>query len=92
MQFFRNHYRCERCGSQWTDIWSARSEDDCHSVAPLKCRRTKRVELIKETVPALTRMGLMSNPTNPTPRTVSEVEKAARSLSIELHKFDSPHA
>jgi putative tryptophan/tyrosine transport system substrate-binding protein len=48
----------------------------------------KRVELIKEAVPALTRMGLMSNPTNPNPRTVSEVEKAARSLSIELHKFD----
>jgi ABC-type uncharacterized transport system substrate-binding protein len=50
---------------------------------------TKRVELIKETVPALTRMGVMSNPTNPNfPRNVSEVEKAARSLSIELHKFD----
>jgi putative ABC transport system substrate-binding protein len=50
---------------------------------------TKRVELIKETVPALTRMGVMSNLTNPNaPRNVSEVEKAARSLSIELHKFD----
>jgi putative ABC transport system substrate-binding protein len=50
---------------------------------------TKRVELIKETVPALTRMGVMSNPTNPNAtRNVSEVEKAARSLSIELHKFD----
>ena len=47
---------------------------------------TKRVELIKETVPALTRMGVMSNPN--APRNVSEVEKAARSLSIELHKFD----
>jgi putative ABC transport system substrate-binding protein len=50
---------------------------------------TKRVELIKEAVPALTRMGVMSNPTNPNfPRNISEVEKAARSLSIELHKFD----
>jgi putative ABC transport system substrate-binding protein len=34
-------------------------------------------------------MGMMSNPTNPNfPRNVSEVEKATRSLSIELHKFD----
>jgi putative tryptophan/tyrosine transport system substrate-binding protein len=50
---------------------------------------TKRVELIKETVPALTRMGVITNLTNPNaPRNVSEVEKAARSLSIELHKFD----
>jgi putative tryptophan/tyrosine transport system substrate-binding protein len=50
---------------------------------------TKRVELIKETVPALTRMGMISNPTNPNfPRNVSEVEKAIRSLNIELHKFD----
>jgi putative tryptophan/tyrosine transport system substrate-binding protein len=38
---------------------------------------TKRVELIKETAPALTRMGMMSNPTNPNfPRNVSEVENS----------------
>src|SRR5262249_6242308 len=50
---------------------------------------SKRVELIKETVPAMTRIGVMFNPTNPNaPGNVSEVEKAARSLRIELDKFD----
>ena len=40
-------------------------------------------------MPALTRMGVMSNPTNPnSPRNISEVGGLARALSIELHKFD----
>ena len=29
MRWFRNHYRCERCGRQWTDDWSATCDDDC---------------------------------------------------------------
>jgi putative tryptophan/tyrosine transport system substrate-binding protein len=49
---------------------------------------TKRVEMIMETVPALTRMGVMSNPTNPNFRATSAKSKRRRSLSIELHKFD----
>jgi ABC-type uncharacterized transport system substrate-binding protein len=50
---------------------------------------SKRVELIKETVPAVKRIGVMFDPTNPNvPHNVSEVEKAARSLRLELYKFD----
>jgi len=29
MAWFRNHYRCARCGSTWQDEWSAMCEDDC---------------------------------------------------------------
>jgi putative ABC transport system substrate-binding protein len=49
----------------------------------------KRVELMKEAAPALRRIGLMSNPTNPNyPRNLSEVEKAVLSFGIELDKLD----
>jgi DNA-directed RNA polymerase subunit RPC12/RpoP len=27
--WFRNHYKCARCGSEWKDEWSATSDDDC---------------------------------------------------------------
>jgi predicted nucleic acid-binding Zn-ribbon protein len=27
--WFRNYYRCERCGHEWTDEWSATCDDDC---------------------------------------------------------------
>jgi DNA-directed RNA polymerase subunit RPC12/RpoP len=27
--FFRNLYRCARCGHEWTDVWSAQCDDDC---------------------------------------------------------------
>jgi hypothetical protein len=27
--WFRNYYRCTRCECEWTDIWSARCDDDC---------------------------------------------------------------
>jgi putative tryptophan/tyrosine transport system substrate-binding protein len=48
----------------------------------------KRVELMKEAMPALRRIGVMSNPTNPNyPSNISEVEKAVLSLGIELHKL-----
>src|SRR5437868_1080657 len=26
---FRNYYRCDRCGNEWTDLWSAQCDDDC---------------------------------------------------------------
>ena len=29
MAWFRNYYRCERCGHEWTDEWSATCDDDC---------------------------------------------------------------
>jgi DNA-directed RNA polymerase subunit RPC12/RpoP len=28
-RLFRNYYRCERCGGEWTDEWSAQCDDDC---------------------------------------------------------------
>jgi DNA-directed RNA polymerase subunit RPC12/RpoP len=27
--FFRNHYRCARCGHEWDDVWTAQCDDDC---------------------------------------------------------------
>ncbi len=27
--WFRNHYRCDRCGTSWTDEWSCCCDDDC---------------------------------------------------------------
>ena len=29
MAWFRNYYKCERCGSHWADEWSATCDDDC---------------------------------------------------------------
>ncbi len=29
MAWFRNHYRCARCGRHWTDEWSCMCDDDC---------------------------------------------------------------
>ena len=29
MAWFLNHYRCEACGAEWQDEWSAMSDDDC---------------------------------------------------------------
>jgi predicted nucleic acid-binding Zn-ribbon protein len=29
MALFRNFYRCDRCGHEWTDVWSATCDDDC---------------------------------------------------------------
>ncbi len=26
---FRNHYRCPRCGEEWTDDWSCACNDEC---------------------------------------------------------------
>ena len=29
MALFRNFYRCDKCGHEWTDTWSATCDDDC---------------------------------------------------------------
>ncbi len=29
MAWFRNIYRCEGCGQEWEDEWSATCDDDC---------------------------------------------------------------
>lgn len=29
MAWFRNHYECDRCDSEWTDEWSCMCDDDC---------------------------------------------------------------
>jgi predicted nucleic acid-binding Zn-ribbon protein len=29
MAWFRNYYKCVRCGSEWTDEWSCMCDDDC---------------------------------------------------------------
>jgi predicted nucleic acid-binding Zn-ribbon protein len=29
MALFRNFYRCDKCGHEWTDVWSATCDDDC---------------------------------------------------------------
>lgn len=26
---FVNYYSCPKCGHEWTDVWSAQSDDDC---------------------------------------------------------------
>ena len=33
MPLFRNFYRCDRCGNEWEDVWSATCDDDCPSAA-----------------------------------------------------------
>lgn len=29
MAWFRNHYRCGKCGTNWADEWSCMCDDDC---------------------------------------------------------------
>ena len=29
MAWFANHYKCDRCGQEWTDEWSCMCDDDC---------------------------------------------------------------
>ncbi len=28
-RLYRNFYRCDDCGGEWTDEWSAQCDDDC---------------------------------------------------------------
>jgi putative ABC transport system substrate-binding protein len=49
----------------------------------------KRLELLKEAVPTITRVGVLANPTNPSYRDeVKDAEKAAQSLKIQAGPFD----
>jgi putative ABC transport system substrate-binding protein len=49
----------------------------------------KRVELIKEAVPAATRLGVLVNPANPSGKTaLTAMQRTARSLRVELLSVD----
>ena len=49
----------------------------------------KRVELIKEAVPAATRLGVLVNPTNPSGKTaLTTMQRTARALRVELLPVD----
>jgi DNA-directed RNA polymerase subunit RPC12/RpoP len=44
---FRNHYRCYRCGHEWTDEYDAQPDDDCpkcgaRHVSPYKSEELNR--------------------------------------------------
>jgi DNA-directed RNA polymerase subunit RPC12/RpoP len=46
MALFRNFYRCDRCGHEWTDDWSATCDDDCpqcgaRHMSPFKSEATE---------------------------------------------------
>lgn len=50
----------------------------------------KTMELLKETVPALTRVAVLSNPTNPfTALALKETEKWARNLKLSIRHFSA---
>jgi putative ABC transport system substrate-binding protein len=51
----------------------------------------KRLELLKEALPALTRVALLWNPDNPThPVAVQETQHAARALGVHLQPVEAP--
>ena len=53
----------------------------------------KRLELLREIVPAVTRIGLLVNPTTPTLATqINEAEIAAKSLGVQLLISECEHA
>ena len=53
----------------------------------------KRLELLKETVPKITRIAVLSNPVNPTqPLEWKEIESAARLLGLQLHSLEVRNA
>src|SRR3982074_1221586 len=46
----------------------------------------KRIELLKEVVPSLSRATVLANPTNPmTPQRLTEIRATAQALKVELH-------
>jgi putative ABC transport system substrate-binding protein len=47
----------------------------------------KRIELLKETMPQLTRVAVLLNPNNPLPADMQAMEIAARSLELQLQRF-----
>jgi putative ABC transport system substrate-binding protein len=50
---------------------------------------TKRLELLKEAVPRATRVGALSNPTNPSPSVRKALGSAAQQLGIKLSVFEA---
>jgi putative ABC transport system substrate-binding protein len=51
----------------------------------------KRLELLKEAVPGVSRVAVLADPANPnTPWMVSEVERTARALGVQLHILEVP--
>ncbi len=51
----------------------------------------KRLELLKEAVPGVSRVAVLADPANPnTPWMVSEAELAARALGVQLHLLEVP--
>lgn len=49
----------------------------------------KRLELLKDVVPQIKRVGVLVNPDNQTTEPVMRAMEASKSLKIELHRFDS---
>jgi putative ABC transport system substrate-binding protein len=50
----------------------------------------KRLELLREPVPAATRVAVLVNPTNPAAETtVRDVEPAARAMGLQIHVFNA---
>ena len=45
----------------------------------------KRLQLLKKTIPRLTRVAVLWNPDTPYPKVIEDLKAAARSLSIELN-------
>jgi hypothetical protein len=35
--WFVNHYRCYRCGNEWSDEWSCMCDDDCPACGARHC-------------------------------------------------------
>lgn len=53
----------------------------------------KRMQLLKEAVPSITRMGLLWNPGNPSHSLIlSELPRIAKSVGVELRLFEARHA
>jgi len=49
--WFRNHYRCDDCGSDWCDEWSCTCDDDCphcgaRHMSP--CKSDELTEIVDE--------------------------------------------
>ena len=49
MAWFRNYYKCARCGRKWTDLWTAMCDDDCphcgaRHMSPYKSTDAVRLE------------------------------------------------
>ena len=63
-----------------------------HVMAPLELSG-KRLQLLKEAVPAASRVGILWNPVGiHAPLTVRETEKVARAIGVQLKSFEVPRS